>query len=176
MPSARSDGPFPVLALSDLEGVRRSLSEAWSEGEALFLIGHRDCKTTRQTLPYLDRIHRRRGAGRAVRLVLQDDPETARALVREQGLAVPVRLEDDPYPVAAELDLVTVPTLFLVEREGRIARISEGFSRADLEALAAHPDLEVVDSGPRYGARGDAESIYVRDPDGLLVEFRTYED
>lgn len=41
-------------------------------------------------------------------------------------------------------------------------------------ALAGDADLEVIDSGPRSGARGVAESIYVRDPDGLTVEFRTY--
>ncbi len=43
-----------------------------------------------------------------------------------------------------------------------------------LAALAADPDLEIVDQGRRSGARGDADSIYVRDPDGLLVEFRSY--
>ena len=53
------------------------------------------------------------------------------------GLAVPVRLEADPYPVAAALELEVVPTLFLVDREGRIARVVEAFNRADLEALAA---------------------------------------
>ena len=42
-----------------------------------------------------------------------------------------------------------------------------------LDTLAA--DLEVVDEGIRSGARGDGRSIYVRDPDGLLVEFRTYD-
>ncbi|HET6951494.1 MAG TPA: VOC family protein [Acidimicrobiales bacterium] len=42
-------------------------------------------------------------------------------------------------------------------------------------ALAADPDLEVVDRGMRSGARGDAYSIYVRDPDGLTVEFRSYD-
>jgi catechol 2,3-dioxygenase-like lactoylglutathione lyase family enzyme len=47
-------------------------------------------------------------------------------------------------------------------------------SRAELDALASDPQLEVVDRGPRFGARGIAESVYVRDPDGLLVEFRTY--
>lgn len=45
---------------------------------------------------------------------------------------------------------------------------------ADLDALAADPDLDVVDRGPRFGARGTGESIYLRDPDGLTVEFRTY--
>jgi catechol 2,3-dioxygenase-like lactoylglutathione lyase family enzyme len=33
-----------------------------------------------------------------------------------------------------------------------------------------------VDQGPRFGARGQGESIYVRDPDDLLVEFRCYPD
>ena len=41
-------------------------------------------------------------------------------------------------------------------------------------ALAADPDLEVVEEGIRWGAQGDAHSIYVVDPDGLQVEFRSY--
>jgi hypothetical protein len=136
VPGARSTGAFPGTALRDLEGTRRPLSEAWSEGEALVLIGHHECKTTRETLPCLDRMHRRRGPGHAVRLVLQDDAETARGLVKELGLEVPVRLEEDPYPLAADLGLIAVPTLFLVGTDGRIARVSEGFSRADLEGFA----------------------------------------
>lgn len=46
----------------------------------------------------------------------------------------------------------------------------------DLAAIDADPELEVVDKGPRSGARGIGESVYVHDPDGLLVEFRTYPD
>lgn len=150
MAGARSQGSFPGLSLRDLEGHEHLLSEAWSEGEALVLIGHRDCKTTRETLPYLDRIHRRRGPGRAVRLVLQDDAETARELVADLGLEVPVRLEDDPYPLAADLELIAVPTVFLVGTDGAIARVSEGFSRADLQAFAERFGV----SGPLF-APGD---------------------
>jgi catechol 2,3-dioxygenase-like lactoylglutathione lyase family enzyme len=45
----------------------------------------------------------------------------------------------------------------------------------DLDALAAAGDFDVVE-GPvtRWGARGDGTSVYVRDPDGILVELRTY--
>ena len=46
--------------VAELEHFCPSLLER--DGEALVLIGHRNCKTTRQTLPFLDRIHRRRGA------------------------------------------------------------------------------------------------------------------
>jgi len=149
---ARSTGGFPGLALRDIEGAEHPLSEAWSEGAALVLIGHRDCKTTRETLPYLDRIHRRRGPGCAVRLVLQDDAETARGLVRGLGLEVPVRLEEDPYPLSADLTLIAVPTLFLVGTDGRIERVSEGFSRPDLEAFAGRLGV----GGPLFGPEDKA--------------------
>ena len=46
----------------------------------------------------------------------------------------------------------------------------------ELGSLTADPELEIVDQGPRFGARGQGESIYVRDPDDLLVEFRCYPD
>ena len=47
-------------------------------------------------------------------------------------------------------------------------------SEADLAATAADSTLEVVDQGERSGARGIGQSVYVVDPDGLLVEFRCY--
>jgi hypothetical protein len=133
----RREGPFPDLALPGLDGKSHPLSEAWSKGEALFLLGHRNCKTTREAIPYFDRIHRRAGEAHGVRLVLQDDAETAKTLVSTMNLAVPVRLEPDPYPVADSLGLVTVPTLFLVDRAGKIAHVTEAFNRAELELLAA---------------------------------------
>jgi len=68
-----------------------------------------------------------------------------------------------------------VPGLGDPTARGHLDHICLVVDRAGLDALAADPDLEVVDSGPRFGARGEAESIYVHDPDGLLVEFRTYD-
>jgi catechol 2,3-dioxygenase-like lactoylglutathione lyase family enzyme len=45
----------------------------------------------------------------------------------------------------------------------------------DLAAMAARRGLEVLEGpAPRYGAQGDGTSIYVRDPDGLVVELRHY--
>lgn len=45
----------------------------------------------------------------------------------------------------------------------------------DVAALATSGLFEVVD-GPanRYGARGIGTSLYVRDPDGVIVELRHY--
>jgi hypothetical protein len=124
--------------LPDLDGVLRPVEEIWAEGCALLLIGHRNCKTTRQTIPFVDRIYRRRGAGHSVLVVLEDDVATVRTLIADQGLAVPIWLEPDPYPLAAALELVAVPTLFLIDRAGAIVKVTEAFNRADLEEYAKH--------------------------------------
>ncbi len=128
--------PFPTHSLPDLEGVQRPLSMTWSEGPALIVIGHRDCATTRLTLPFLDRIHKDRPAGASVVAVLQDDAAAARALMADLGLTMPVLLEADPYPLSSELKLRAAPTLMLVGRDGLILRAAEGFSRIDLDGLA----------------------------------------
>jgi hypothetical protein len=128
--------PFPHLSLPDLEGAERAFVTAWAHRPALIVFGHRDCATTRMTLPFVDRIHRRRPADATVLAVLQDDPASARELVQEFDLALPVVVEADPYPVSAELALRSVPTLVLVGTDGCIARAAEGFRRDELEALA----------------------------------------
>ena len=134
---ARSSGDFPDHALADLEGRVLPLARGVAgRRRALVLIGHRDCSTTRLALPFFERIHRRRTRGTAV-LVLQDDAAAARELSAELRLSVPIRLEPAPYALAGALQLEAVPTLVLVERDGRIARVSEGFDRDALEALAA---------------------------------------
>ena len=136
MPAVRRTGAFPDMGLHDLSGVERPLSEAWRGGLALVLIGHKGYKTTRETLPYVDRIHRRRAPQHGVLAVLQDEPQDAAELKRSLDLELPLLLEPDPYPLAEALDLVAVPTLFLVGGDGAIVRVSEAFSRADLDAFA----------------------------------------
>jgi catechol 2,3-dioxygenase-like lactoylglutathione lyase family enzyme len=50
----------------------------------------------------------------------------------------------------------------------------DGPIEAAVEHLRAH-DIEIVEGPvPRQGARGDATSVYFRDPDGSLLEFMSY--
>jgi catechol 2,3-dioxygenase-like lactoylglutathione lyase family enzyme len=46
---------------------------------------------------------------------------------------------------------------------------------ADVDAVAADERFDLLDGPvPRWGARGDGRSVYVRDPDGNTVELRSY--
>jgi catechol 2,3-dioxygenase-like lactoylglutathione lyase family enzyme len=68
-----------------------------------------------------------------------------------------------------------IPGLDDSDQRGHLDHFCLVVGRDHLDQLAADPDLVVIDSGPRSGAQGIAESIYVHDPDGLTVEFRTYD-
>jgi catechol 2,3-dioxygenase-like lactoylglutathione lyase family enzyme len=57
---------------------------------------------------------------------------------------------------------------------GHLDHVCFVVSEGDLASIAGDADLEIVDQGERSGARGTGQSVYVRDPDGLLVEFRCY--
>ena len=59
--------------------------------------------------------------------------------------------------------------------DGRLDHICLVVEPVDLDGIAASGEFDVV-SGPvrRFGARGDGTSLYVRDPDGLVVELRHY--
>jgi len=59
--------------------------------------------------------------------------------------------------------------------DGRLDHFCVVIEPTDLDAVAASGRFEVVE-GPakRYGARGDGTSLYVRDPDGAIIELRYY--
>ncbi len=117
-------------------------------------------------------------------VLVVDDPERTLAWYGHHAGLAGVRVDewrsgDAPFPSlrvdeATIIDLI--PGLDEPERRGHLDHICFVVTRDDLDALAADPGLTVVDRGPRFGARGEGESIYVHDPDGLTVEFRTYED
>jgi catechol 2,3-dioxygenase-like lactoylglutathione lyase family enzyme len=115
-------------------------------------------------------------------LVVRDTEATLAWYDRFAGLAG-VRVDEwrrgeVPFPSLRVDDgtiIDVIPGLGDPTERGHLDHICLVVDRTGLDALAADPALDIVDSGRRFGARGEADSIYVRDPDGLLVEFRTYD-
>lgn len=80
-----------------------------------------------------------------------------------------------PFP-SVRVDAGTIIDLIAGEPiDGRLDHFCLVVDPTDLDAIAASGEFAVV-AGPvrRFGARGDGTSLYVRDPDGTLVELRHY--
>lgn len=127
--------PFavPLTDLQKPDGSTVSSSALYAGGRTLVIVGHLNCKTTRQTLPFIDRIHK--DGGRAMAM-LQDSPGDAAAGLAKLGLTLPFFCERDPYALSAAIGLVTVPTLLFIEADGTVTLTSEAFRRPDIEAFA----------------------------------------
>jgi len=60
-------------------------------------------------------------------------------------------------------------------RSGSVDHFCLVVDEVDLDALAASGTFDVVEApATRFGARGNGTSLYVRDPDGMIVELRHY--
>jgi catechol 2,3-dioxygenase-like lactoylglutathione lyase family enzyme len=92
----------------------------------------------------------------------------------------PVRVEQwragqVPFPSVRVSDHTIIDLVPGPSDDGRLDHLCLVVEPVDLAALAASGEYDVVE-GPvrRFGARGDGTSLYVRDPDGLVVELRHY--
>lgn len=115
-------------------------------------------------------------------LIVDDVERTLAWYQRHAGLGgvrvAEWRRGDAPFPSLRVdeqtiIDLVPRTQADLAAR-GHLDHVCFVVSIADLTALTEDPELEIVEQGERFGARGNGQSIYVRDPDGLTVEFRSY--
>jgi catechol 2,3-dioxygenase-like lactoylglutathione lyase family enzyme len=80
-----------------------------------------------------------------------------------------------PFPSVRVDDGTIIDLLAGQPVDGRLDHLCLVIDPVDLRALAESGRFEVVDGpGPRFGARGDGTSLYVRDPDGAVVELRHY--
>ncbi|SCG61186.1 VOC family protein [Micromonospora coxensis] len=92
----------------------------------------------------------------------------------------PVRVDEwragrVPFP-SVRIDPHTIVDLVRGERgESNVDHFCLVVAPLDWAEVIATGDLDVVE-GPvgRFGARGSATSVYVRDPDGNVVELRWY--
>lgn len=80
-----------------------------------------------------------------------------------------------PFP-SVRVDDATIIDLLAGEPHGsNVDHLCLVVDPTDLQAVKDSGRFDVVDGpGTRYGAQGDGTSLYVRDPDGNVVELRHY--
>jgi len=118
-----------------------------ADGPVLVVFFKITCPVCQLTLPYLNRVHR---AGTLpVYGISQNDDAGTREFNQEFGIEFLVLLdsEDDDFPASNAYGISSVPSMFLIEPDGKIGRVIEGWNRKEMEWLGARTAATVIRQG-----------------------------
>jgi len=145
----------PAFLLTALDGEKKSLSEILQQGPALLIFYKISCPICQLTAPYIQRL----AAGRGLQVVgiSQDDESATQGFNQRFGVTFPTLLDQskEGYPASNSFGISSVPSLFLVEQDGKISKAFQGFSKRDIEALgdrAGSPIFRPEDNVPEWKA------------------------
>ncbi len=136
----------PEFRLPDVDGVEHSLPDWIAGGPVLLVFYKSTCPVCQLTLPFLERLQ---GGKLRVVAISQDNAKATRDFWKRHGLTFPVLLDESAagYPVSNRYGISTVPSLFEVHLDGRIAHAWESWSKADMEALAQRAERALFKPG-----------------------------
>jgi peroxiredoxin len=131
----------PEFSLKDTNGERRSLRHALKQGPVLVAFFKISCPTCQLTLPFLGRLE----ASLPVLGISQDDPDSTREFLEYYKIAFPVLIDPakEGYAVSNAYALENVPSMFLIEKDGRISWTLDCFDKKELEALGTRAGVAI---------------------------------
>jgi len=131
MPVVGTGKTAQTFELTGVDGQKYSLKDGLARGPVLLAFFKVNCPTCQYTFPFLERMHQQ-FPGAQTWGIVQDPARDGRQFAQQYGLSFPILVDDYPYQLSRQYSLEYVPTIFLVEPDGKIAIASEGFSKADL--------------------------------------------
>jgi thiol-disulfide isomerase/thioredoxin len=99
----------------------------------LLAILQTDCPTCRMITPYLNKLA---GNAAPVTAVSQDPEDVTREFMRQMEVRFPVQ-RDAGFELSKRLQVVTVPTLYVLDENDRVVREEPGFDKNALNEIAA---------------------------------------
>jgi peroxiredoxin len=128
----------PAISLKTLDGAAATLQDALKKGPVVAAFFKVSCPTCQFTAPFLERLHESYGGDKfTVWGISQDDARDTREFCKELDVEFPILLEDQGYALSNQYGISMVPSIFVINPDGKTEMISEGFSKADLENIAA---------------------------------------
>ena len=128
----------PGFTLKSLDGKEYNLAKLLEKGPVVAAFFKISCPVCQFTFPYLQRLAERYASDSATLIaVSQDDARGTKEFNREYGVTFPVLLDEQGYPISNAYGLSTVPTIFLIEPDGKVKISCMGFDKSELEKIAA---------------------------------------
>jgi peroxiredoxin len=140
--SLESGSRAPSFKLKSVDGNTQSLEEILAKGPVLLAFFKISCPVCQLALPYLQRL-----AGSSslqIVAISQDDDDATRGFRQRFGITFPALLDQskEGYPASNAYGITSVPSLFLVEKNGEIAKASAGFCKREFESLGQRAGIE----------------------------------
>ena len=126
----------PHFSLATPDGNSISLASALHKGPVVLAFFKITCPVCQFAIPFLERLHKIFGENASVLAISQDDARDTRDFWMEFNLSFSALLDEEGYPVSNAYGLTNVPTVFLIDSNGKVLVSSVGFVRADLETIS----------------------------------------
>jgi peroxiredoxin len=129
----------PNFSLKSLDNKEYSLNKLMERGPVVAAFFKISCPVCQFTFPFLERLYKRYGGDGVTFLgISQDEVRETKDFAKEYGVTFPMLVDDENgYLVSNAYGLTNVPTIFLIDTEGRVKVSSMGFDKKDIEAIAA---------------------------------------
>lgn len=138
MPILRAGTKAPGIALKAPDGKAWSLAAESKARLVLLAFYKSECPVCRMAFPFVERISKESaGPEAAVVGISQNTPEETAAWRKDLSLTFPLVVDGNDFAVSKAYGLETVPAIFLVGTDGKIARSFDGFSKDGLAGAAA---------------------------------------
>ncbi len=127
----------PDISLKTIDGESMSLAEALKKGPVLVAFFKVSCPVCPFTFPFLQRLHENfAGAKFTLWGISQNDREETVDFAQQFGIRFPMLLDTSSFEVSNQYKLTNVPSLFLIQPDGKIRISSVGFAKADIQQIA----------------------------------------
>ena len=124
----------PAFTLPLLHGGETSLSGIISGRSALLAFFKISCPVCQFTLPFLQRLQD--SGALAVYGISQNDAHDTDDFARDFRLTFPILLDPEKsFPVSNAYGISSVPTMFLVDPPGTVARVIQGWRKQEIASL-----------------------------------------
>ena len=139
----------PDFRLPRLDGGEVSLAEILTGGPALLAFFKVTCPVCQLTFPFLERVHQ--AGALPVYGISQNDAKDTRQFVKRYRTTFPMLLdsENGGFPVSNAYAISSVPTMFLIERDGSIQQVMLVWRKDEMIALGA---VSPADKVPQWKA------------------------
>lgn len=129
----------PDFQLPDVEGQPHRLADWTACGPVVLYFYKVECPTSALAMPVAQKLHDDYGGrGAAVVGVAQDSAVDVLSFTTRLGAHFEQLLDAEPYVTSDFYGIATTPTLYLIDRDGRIRMSAEGWSRDRYNEAARH--------------------------------------